>query len=134
MAIGPGWGILPVPFNYGIPTEWDHVVCICPDDHGTKHCADENCIYMHCRQCDKLKRFYGSFCRNCKQFYLMVFKCENWNPRINWCWDCLASPLDGLHLPPSPRKCVPPPEWAKPRAIRSTEEIAADLDDFLADW
>lgn len=119
MAIGPRFPFAE-PQKHRVPLEWQHVVCTCLEDHGTKHDLDKFGPYMLCRKCGLLKRFYTSRCSMCGDFYLIVFKCREWTPYKNLCWDCIP----GRHS----FECDATPEWAKPRDM---EEITHGLDDFF---
>ena len=131
MALGPRFPFVE-PAKHRVPREWQHVVCICPEDRGTKHDLEAFGNFMLCRGCGLLKRFYTSHCSNCKEFYLRVFKHPAWNPHRNWCFMCLVE-HNMSEWECNSKTYVPPPEWAHPIPPPTEEEIKAALDDFFTD-
>lgn len=113
-----------------VPREWQHVVCICADDHGTKHLESKEHFFMVCIKCLKLKRYYTSYCYGCKKFYLMVFDHPAWSPQVNRCFDCINKVTEEYCSP----KAVNPPldKFRYPAVLQTPEEIAAELDSVLS--
>lgn len=127
MANGPLGAATTEPAQHRIPWEWQHIVCTCPEDQGTKHDLDTYGPFMVCRACGKYKRFYASHCTLCHSFYLIVFWNPVWSPLKNWCWTCMLTlgTYDGI-------KIIPPMPIVKPQKRLTREEIDKGLDDFFS--
>lgn len=137
---------------YGVPYEWEHLVCICISPYyGNPHEIIRNGeSLLKCRLCSKVRRYLFAICQGCKEFSPTVFQLELGKRchREFLCYSCVTAskPCDHSECKESdrrymehfhsliPLKDIPPPEWLVKREPLDIQAVLSEEIDFSFDF
>lgn len=114
-----------------IPWEWDDVLCHCVEGKTPSiQQIGSGKSNKHCLECGKILRWTILRCTNCDNLYDYLFRHSaikegGWAKQKGWCWNCICA------QDPATEQDLPPAFPDKPRELRPSEEIMAEIEGLL---